>query len=115
MSLSRSVVEIVGDVIALCLGDMAHAGASWQILSQQSVEVFIAAALPGVIRRGEVHGEWEALFEERVIVKLRAIVQREALEVVAMTANRAGGRVRHFVLGAAAQLFDNRVAGLALD
>ena len=46
MPLSWSVIEIVGDVIALSLRDVAHAHAAWQVLSQQAVEVFVAAALP---------------------------------------------------------------------
>ena len=107
------MVEIVGDVIALRLRHPAHASAFGQILSQQAVEVLVAAAFPCVIRRGEVDLEREALFEQGVVVKFGAVVERERLKLAAMTADGARCRLRYRVLVARTQLLDDRVAGLA--
>lgn len=56
------MVQVIGDVIALPLADVAHAGAFGQVLPEQSVEVFIAPVLPGMIWGGKVDGDREALF-----------------------------------------------------
>ena len=109
------MIEIVGDLIALRLCDVAHAGSLGQVLSQQAVEVLVAAALPRVVRRGEVHGDRKASLQYGVVVELRAIVERERLEVAAMATDRAGGRGGDGVLVARRQLLDDGVAGLALD
>lgn len=46
VAFSGSVVQIVGDMIALSLCDGAHAHAFGQVLPEQSVEVLVAASLP---------------------------------------------------------------------
>ncbi len=47
-------------------------------------------------------------------MELGAIVEGERLEPVAMASDRARGCTRDLVLGASAELLDDRVAGLAL-
>src|SRR5437660_6798733 len=66
-----------------------------------------------MIRRGEVDLQREALFEQCVVVKFGAVVERERLELAAVTANGARRRLRYRVLVARGQLLDDRVAGLA--
>ena len=115
MSFARSVVEIVDDLIAAYLGDGTHAAALGQILTQQPVEIFIAAAFPGVVRRREVNLDREALFESSVVVELGAVVEGDGLELSAVTADGSCGRSRNVLHLACLQLLDDRVAGLALN
>ena len=55
-----------------------------------------------------------ALFEQRKIVELGAVVKGDGLESAAVSPDGPGGRARNFGLVASAQLLDDRVAGLAL-
>ena len=95
MSLSWSVVEIVGDLVASGLGDGSKAGAAWQVLTKQPVEILVATALPRVIRRGEVDLDRKTLLEDGVVVKLGAVVEGEGLEVATVLADRSGGGASH--------------------
>ena len=88
MSFSWSVVQIGGDVIATCLGHGAHAASLGQVLAQQSIEVLVAAALPGVVRRGEVNLDREALFESGVVVELSAVVEGDGLKLKFLRSHR---------------------------
>src|ERR1700682_853052 len=111
---SRSVVQIVGDLIAAQLGNGAHAAALRQVRAEQTVEVFVAATLPGVVWRGEVDLDRESLLESEVVVKLGAVVQRDRLEVCAVAADGSGGCSRHFVHPSRFELLDDRVSSFAL-
>src|SRR5207244_12839001 len=53
-------------------------------------------------------------FELSVVVELGAVVERERLEVAAMAPDGTRGGAGHFVLAAATQFLDDRVASLAL-
>src|SRR5258706_7222543 len=68
-----------------------------------------------MIRRGEVDFDRETFLEASVVVKLGAVVERDRLELCAMTANGSRCRSCHFVHLACPELFDDRVSGLALD
>ena len=56
-----------------------------------------------MIRGREVNGERKPLLEDRVIVELGAIVERERLELAAMATNRSRRRARHFIFTTRAQ------------
>ena len=109
------MVEIVGDLIALRLRHIAHADALGKVLSQQAVEVFVAATLPRVVRRGEIDLHRELPFECDVVVKLGAVIERERLEVAAVPTDGAGSRSRDLIGVAGGQLFDDRETGFAFD
>src|SRR5687767_10090566 len=52
--LSRSPVELGGDLIELFLGEGGDAGALREVLAQQPVGVLVGAALPGTLGVAEV-------------------------------------------------------------
>jgi hypothetical protein len=52
--LSGPVIQFVLDHIQLLIGDSFHSPFLWDVLAQQPVEVFVAAALPAAIRIGKV-------------------------------------------------------------
>jgi hypothetical protein len=68
-----------------------------------------------MIQRGEVDLHREPPFEDGVVVKLGAVVERECFEVAAMPADGARGRPRHLLGVASGQLLDDRETGLTLD
>jgi hypothetical protein len=71
------MVELAGYNIAMALPQMSHAASLRKVLSQQAVEVFIAAALPWMMRVGEVAANARSFFQCLVTMKLRTIVPIE--------------------------------------
>jgi hypothetical protein len=108
-SFAWPVVQVIDDVVALGLRYRAHAGALGQVLSDQAVEVLVAASLPRVVRRGEVDRHREARFEQAVVTELGAVVEGDRLEHAAVPSDGSGCRSRDFVLGARFQLLDDGV------
>src|SRR5687768_17060391 len=80
MSLARSGVESVGDFVALGLREMFEAGSLRQVLANEAVEVLVAAALPGVVRSGEVAPQRGTRLEHLVVMELGAVVEGDRLE-----------------------------------
>ena len=81
-SLSGSHIQFTGDFVAFCLSDFAHAHSFGEILSKQSVEVFVGAPLPRVIQGSEVALDGVNLLDDLVIMKLCAVVKRDRLEAL---------------------------------
>ena len=61
---------------------MAQTFAFGQVLSDQSVGVFVGAAFPGVVGRGEVAGGSAVLLKFLVVVELGAVVEGDGVEGV---------------------------------
>jgi hypothetical protein len=91
-------------VIASRLRDAAHAHAFGQILSEQAVEVLVAAALPRVVWSCEVHLQRKALLEQRIVMELGTVVEGKGLELAAVLADCARRRARYGKLVAGGQL-----------
>ena len=86
MPFAWSRVQFVGDPVALFLGQTFHAGAPGQVLSEQAIELFVAATLPGMIGRGEVAlGRKDAL-QDLVAAKLGAFIEDTGIGVRATIA-----------------------------
>ena len=54
-SLSRAAIQFGGDPIASVLGEVGHALALREVLADEAVGVLVGAALPRVMRRGEIY------------------------------------------------------------
>ena len=104
----------MGDSIAFCLGDFAHTHSFGEILSKQSVEVFVGASLPRVIRGREVAFDGVNLLKDLVIMELGAVVKRDRFEAFAVLRDGRHGRLVDLCYRAARQLLDDGHASLAL-
>jgi hypothetical protein len=98
----RSCVEPVREDVTLALGQACHAGPFRKVLAEQAVEILVTAALPGVVRRREVHQDAGGGFEGLVVMKLCAVVGRERLEVVRGSSDQPTEPRRHALAGAIA-------------
>lgn len=77
--LSGAVIQSVLDHSQLLIRDGFHAPLLGNILAQQPIEVFVAAALPAAIRIGKVGLDPQGLINDLVDRKLLAIVHRQSL------------------------------------
>src|ERR1041384_6482368 len=87
MSFSRPIVEPAGDLVALGLSERLHRSVLLNVLSDEAIGVFISAALPGVIRSGEVDGDPGDLLDLPVAVELGSVVSGDGLEEVRVVAD----------------------------
>src|SRR5262245_37306746 len=60
---ARAVVEAGGDMVAVRLGELTEEGSFGQVLADEAVGVLAGAALPGVVRSGEVDGGAQVTLE----------------------------------------------------
>ncbi len=65
------VVELCRNAIAVVLRQVFHALALGQVLPDQAVGVFVGAAFPGMVRRGEVEAGLGRMLDHRVAMELR--------------------------------------------
>ena len=77
--------------MAVELGQVGHAVALREVLPPQPVGVLVGAALPAVVRRGEVEACGRLLFDGRVVVEVGAVVRRDRPDWVRLLANQLGG------------------------
>ena len=75
MSFSWSVVEVLGDLVALVLGDFGHGYSFGEILPDQPVGVLVGPALPTVVRGCEVELGRADCFHLAVPVELGPVVR----------------------------------------
>ena len=73
-SFSRSVVELVGDGVALLLGQGTQVHPFGQVLANQSLGVLVRAPLPRMVRRGEVELRSARLLDPPVTVELAPVI-----------------------------------------
>jgi hypothetical protein len=71
----------VSNVVAMGLGDSTHGHSFRNILADQTVEVFIAAALPRMIGCCEIALQGETIFNCLIVVELCAVVEGNGLEL----------------------------------
>src|SRR2546428_5816654 len=75
--LPGSTVEPRRKPVAVVLGEVGHALALGEILTQQAVGVLVGAALPRVVWGGEVKSGRRDSLESRVLVKFGPVVDRD--------------------------------------
>lgn len=112
--LSGSGVESIGNQAAVELRDCVHAGAFGQVLTDQSVRVFVGSPLPRVMRVGEIEARAALSFDVLIVVKFRSVVSGDGMDAGRMFANEPGRSGCHRFHGAVRQLADQGVAGLPL-
>ncbi len=70
------VIQSVFDHSQFFIGDSHHAALLGDVLTQQTIEVLVAAALPTAIRIGKVGLDAKGLIDGLVIGKLLAVAHR---------------------------------------
>ena len=110
-----TIVELGGDSGALTLSECSEVGALGQVLPQEPVGVFIGAAFPGVVRRGEVDGGVEALLECFVHVELGTVIRSDGVDGMRLVAQDGGGSFKGLPCADARQLADPHESAFAFD
>lgn len=90
--MARSAIEKLGDIVEMGLADARQIRSLGQVLAQQAVEVFVAAALLGRVRRGEVAGGVQGDIDQAMLSKLAAVVPRERVDAPAYRIGRMQDR-----------------------
>jgi hypothetical protein len=78
-TLARPNIEFVCDCVQLLLGLARQIRTLGQILADQAIDVFVAAALPGAVRVAEVNSHAGALSDFGMACHLAALVIRQRL------------------------------------
>ncbi len=71
---ARTTVQRAGDLVTTGLSEVGQRGAFGEILADETVCIFVGAALPGMVRSGEVDRGAEGALEVHVAVELDAVV-----------------------------------------
>ena len=79
LPLSRAVIQSVFEHRQLLFGDSFHVPLIWNVMAQQTIEVFVAAAPPAGKQIGKVGLDTKGLIDGLVIRKLFAVVHRQSL------------------------------------
>ena len=114
-SFSGSVIDSVFDHSQLLIGHGFHAAFLGDVLAQQSVEVFIAAALPTAIRIGKVGLDAQGLIGGLVIRKLFAVVHGQSPHPCAQGLEFVLNGTAHQVSALVGHFGQHRKAAFALD
>ena len=109
------MIEAVGNLITIGLREGPEVAALGQVLAQQAVGVFAGAALPGMVRRGEVERDGGRGFDRGIVMKLGAVVRGDRDDSARVTGDELDGSWRRGGRGARRQLAEQEEAGLALD
>ncbi len=88
----RPAVEFRRDPIAIVLDEVGHALALGEILAEQAVGVFVGAAFPRMVRRGEVETRRRRALEAGVVVEFGAVIDGDGLHGMGL---RGDQRARH--------------------
>lgn len=114
-ALSGTMVELSSESGALTLGEGGEVGPLGQILAEEPIGVLVGAALPGVVRSGEVEGGVELPLEGFVHVELGAVVGGDGVDGMRFVAQQRDGALESFVGADASDLADADEAALAFD
>jgi hypothetical protein len=115
MALSGSEVQSGGNGVTIDLSDGGHGDSFGNVLTDQTVEILVGPALPGVIRGSKVALEREALFEFFVPMEFGAVIEGDRLEAGLVFLDCIQGGVRYGSGSSGLQLFDDREAGLSFN
>ena len=85
MPLTRTRVEFLCNAIALSLCQIFQVHAFREVLADQTIGVFIRAALPGVMRCGEVESGTSGLFDLWILMKLGTVIRGNGFELCDFT------------------------------
>ena len=80
MAFAWSCIEFVCNQFAVGLGDVLHGVSFFEVLSDQSVCVFVGAALPRVVGCGEVADHRVLGFDAGIVVELGSVIEGDGLE-----------------------------------
>lgn len=75
MKFPLSSVELVRNLVALLLGYVGHAFSFWKVLTNKTVNLFVASPFPGVIRVSKIKLGSVLLFNLLVLMKLSAVIR----------------------------------------
>ena len=113
--LSGAAIQFRRDPIAVVLGEVGHALSLGQILPDQTIRVFVGAALPRMMQRREIEASAGGPLELGVLVELRAIVDRDRAHGMELRADELAGPSIHGRAHAPIELAEEQKARLALD
>ena len=114
-SFPRSSIQLLRYRIALLLGESLHRCSFGQILPDKTVDVFVAAPLPGVVWVGEVEPNPVAGFDHPVLVKLCSVIGSDCLESAWVSADQPLGLLVQGLGGSVLELSNHHEAGFSFN
>lgn len=115
MALAGSEVQSVGNSVTVGLSEREHGDLLGNVLADQTVEVLVASAFPGMVRSSEVALQRELQFKLFVAMEFGSVVEGDRLEAGLMFLNGVQGGLCHGVGSSRDQLFDDSEAGFSFD
>src|SRR6266511_1606666 len=98
--LPRPAVQFRSDPIAIVLGEVGHALALGEILAEQAIGVFVGAAFPRMVRRGEVETYRRRSLEPGGVVEFGAVIDGDGLHGMGLRGDQLVHAVIHRGTGA---------------
>ena len=114
VAFAGAVVEFSGDQLALRLGQTGEAGAFGEVLTDESVGVFVGAALPSVMWISEVDLGPEEPLDIFEAMELGAVIGGDAMHWVQLAEQQPDRTARGFLSGCARQFGDADETALTL-
>ena len=115
MPFSWPLVELVFDRLNLSFGELGEVAALGEVLAQEAVEIFIAAALPSGVWLSEVARGIERDVDQGVLGELAAVVPSERVHAGTHRVERVQDGPHRGIGFAAGDSAQTRQAGLAFD
>lgn len=112
-SFSWPRVKLRSNGVAMVLVQRRHGFGFWQILSDETVGVFVGTTLPRVMRGGEVEFDTGFSLDGFVTVELRAIVGGDRLNALLMALDNLQQSGVELVDGSRLELSYDGVSGLS--
>src|SRR6185436_11861889 len=109
-----ALVQLPRNGRTLRLREMRHAGPLGEVLADEAVGVFIRAAFPGMMRRGEIHLGRGRSLERCIPMKLRAVIACERVDGMRLLPQERNRPTIKFGHGSRAEFAQHEVASLAL-
>ena len=92
-----------------------HAGSLGQVLTDETVGVFVRSSFPAVVGRCEIESDPGRLLEARVVMELGATVGGDGAEATLMATDEFSGPLRELGAGSVFEFPDQNMSALALD
>ena len=109
------MVELGGEGGALALGEGGEMGALGQVLAEEPVGIFVRAAFPGMVRRGEIDRGVQPTFERLVHVELTAVIRRDGVDRIRFVSQEGDGAPQRLLGADPRDLADADQAAFAFD